>query len=74
MTIRYRDLHLNIFRAFQDPRAYNLQWTNKTLTKYVGIILIKFYLIIKNNLHLFFLGLSWNVEMNCVLILMQLMF
>ncbi|XP_050542433.1 CCR4-NOT transcription complex subunit 1-like [Daktulosphaira vitifoliae] len=33
MSIRYRDLHLNIFRAFQDPRAYNLQWTNKTLTK-----------------------------------------
>ncbi|VVC27811.1 Hypothetical protein CINCED_3A013043 [Cinara cedri] len=33
MTIRYRDMHLNIFRAFQDPRAYNLQWTNKTLTK-----------------------------------------
>lgn len=35
MSIRYRDIHLNIFRAFQDPRAYNLQWTNKTLTKYV---------------------------------------
>lgn len=28
-------MHLNIFRAFQDPRAFNLQWTNKTLTKYV---------------------------------------
>ncbi|XP_025202841.1 CCR4-NOT transcription complex subunit 1-like isoform X4 [Melanaphis sacchari] len=33
MSIRYRDIHLSIFRAFQDPRAYNLQWTNKTLTK-----------------------------------------
>ncbi|XP_050425870.1 CCR4-NOT transcription complex subunit 1-like [Adelges cooleyi] len=33
MTIRYRDTLLNIFRAFQDPRAYNIQWTNKTLTK-----------------------------------------
>ncbi|XP_050435609.1 CCR4-NOT transcription complex subunit 1 isoform X4 [Adelges cooleyi] len=33
MSIRYRDIHLSIFRAFQDPRAYNLQWTNKTITK-----------------------------------------
>ncbi|VVC34988.1 Hypothetical protein CINCED_3A007099 [Cinara cedri] len=33
MTIRFRDIHLNIIRAFQDPRAYSLQWTNKTLTK-----------------------------------------
>ncbi|XP_050527108.1 CCR4-NOT transcription complex subunit 1-like isoform X2 [Daktulosphaira vitifoliae] len=33
LAMKYRDLHLSIFRAFQDPRAYNLQWTNKTLTK-----------------------------------------
>lgn len=35
MSIRFRDMHLNIIRAFQDSRAYNLQWTNKTLTKYL---------------------------------------
>ncbi|XP_021921568.1 CCR4-NOT transcription complex subunit 1 isoform X2 [Zootermopsis nevadensis] len=33
MMIRYRDIHLRILKALQDPRAYGIQWTNKQVTR-----------------------------------------
>jgi hypothetical protein len=35
LMIRYRDIHLRILKALQDPRAYGIQWTNKQVTRYV---------------------------------------
>jgi len=34
LMLRYRDCHLLIIRALQDPRVHGLQWTNKHVTRY----------------------------------------
>jgi CCR4-NOT transcription complex subunit 1 len=36
LMIRYRDIHLRVLKALQDPRAYGMQWTNKQVTRYVS--------------------------------------
>lgn len=33
LMIRYRDIHLRVLKALQDPRAYGMQWTNKQVTR-----------------------------------------
>lgn len=33
MMITYRDIHLRVLKALQDPRAYGIQWTNKQVTR-----------------------------------------
>jgi len=34
LMLRYRDCHLLIIRALQDPRVHGPQWTNKHVTRY----------------------------------------
>jgi CCR4-NOT transcription complex subunit 1 len=36
LMIRYRDIHLRVLKALQDPRAYGMQWTNKQVTRCVA--------------------------------------
>jgi hypothetical protein len=36
LMMRYRDIHLRVLKALQDPRAYGMQWTNKQVTRYVS--------------------------------------
>ena len=31
--IRYRDAHLMVLKALQDPRAFGPQWVNRQVTK-----------------------------------------
>lgn len=38
LMIRYRDIHLRVLKALQDPRAYGVQWTNKQVTRCVSVI------------------------------------
>ncbi|XP_069701672.1 CCR4-NOT transcription complex subunit 1 isoform X5 [Periplaneta americana] len=33
--MRYREIHLRVLKALQDPRAYGMQWTNKQVTRCV---------------------------------------
>ena len=33
IIVRSRDLHLRILKCLQDPRAYGMQWTNKSVTR-----------------------------------------
>nr|CAD7424776.1 unnamed protein product [Timema monikensis] len=33
LMARYRDIHLRVLKALQDPRAYGMQWTNKQVTR-----------------------------------------
>jgi len=35
LMLRYRDCHLLVIRALQDPRVHGLQWTNKHVTRYL---------------------------------------
>ncbi len=32
--IRFRDAHLMVLKALQDPRAFGEQWVNRQVTKY----------------------------------------
>lgn len=34
-ALRYREAHLRILKALQDPRMYGVQWTNKHVTRYL---------------------------------------
>lgn len=36
LTVRFRDCHLLVLKALQDPRAYGPDWTNKQLTRYAS--------------------------------------
>lgn len=53
MMIRYRDIHLRILKALQDPRAYGIQWTNKQVTRYVSVNL--YFMQPQQNIHLILL-------------------
>lgn len=33
LIIRYRDAHLRVLKALQDPRMYGVQWTNKHIIR-----------------------------------------
>lgn len=33
MTLRFKDAHLRVLKALQDPRMYGVQWTNKHVTR-----------------------------------------
>lgn len=36
--LRFRDAHLMVLKALQDPRAFGQQWVNRQVTKYVSIL------------------------------------
>lgn len=33
LVLRYKDMHLRIVKALQDPRGFGVQWTNKQITR-----------------------------------------
>lgn len=35
VVIRYKDIYIRVLKALQDPRAFNQQWTNKQVTRFL---------------------------------------
>lgn len=33
MAMRYREIHIRVLKALQDPRMYGVQWTNKHIAR-----------------------------------------